>query len=370
MLLGIDASRAVTRQRTGTEAYALYLLRALLPLAVKRGHYLRLYFNQPPPVDLFHELPNVEQCIIPMARLWTQVRLARELSQREPDVFFTPAHVIPFTYRGCSVATIHDLGFHYFPKAHTKSQLAYLKLSTKVNGRSSSLLIADSQATKADLIQFYDIAPEKIDVIYPGIDPLLGRTIESLRMAAAQRKYGIETPYLLYIGTLQPRKNLVRLIKAFVASDLPHQLVLAGKLGWNARSIMDEIKGLDVRVQKRILLPGFIGEEDKAALISGAEVLLYPSLYEGFGFPLLEGQACGTPVLASNVSSLPEIAGDGALLVDPQSGVDLAAAMRQIVGDNELRRKLIENGLVNVQKFTWEKAAEGVLQILERAALI
>jgi len=370
MLIGIDASRTVTRQRTGTEAYAVYLVQAFLSLTAGGEHHLRLYFNQSPPADLFPELPHVERCIIPMARLWTQVRLARELSQREPDLFFTPAHVIPFTYRGCSVATVHDLGFHYFPKAHTRSQLAYLKLSTRINGRSSSRLIADSQATKADLVRFYNIAPAKVDVIYPGIDPSLAPVTDAAIIEAAQRKHGIDTPYLLYISTLQPRKNLVRLVKAFAASDLPHQLVLAGKLGWNSRSIIDEIKRLDTRHRERVLMPGFIKEEDKAALISGAEALLYPSLYEGFGFPLLEGQACGTPVLASNTSSLPEIAGEGALLVDPQSSTELIEGMQRIVADTVLRRKLVKNGLVNVQKFTWQKAAAGVLRTLEQAVLM
>ncbi len=368
MLIGIDASRAVTSRRTGTEAYALYLLRALLPLSEEREHQLRLYFNQPPPANLFPELPHVEQCIIPLKRLWTQVRLARELSQCEPDVFFTPAHVIPFIYQGCSVATIHDLGFHYFPEAHPRSQLAYLKLSTKVNGRSSRRLIADSQATKADLVQIYNISPAKIDVVYPGIDPLFGRIADNARTEATQRKYGIEPPYLLYIGTIQPRKNLTRLVKVFAESSLPHQFVLAGKFGWNARPIIDEIEKLDPRKRERVLLPGFIEEEDKAALISGAEALLYPSLYEGFGFPLLEGQACGTPVLASNSSSLPEIAGDGALLVDPQNSAELAEGMRRIVSDGDLRHMLVEKGLVNVQKYSWEQAAAGVLYTLEQAA--
>lgn len=367
MLIGIDASRAVTRQRTGTEAYALYLLRSLLPLAENR-HQVRLYFNQKPPDGLFPEFPHVEHCVISMPRLWSQIRLARELSQRPPDIFFTPAHVIPFTYRGSSVATIHDLGFHYFPNTHTKRQLAYLKLSTKLNGRSSSRLIADSQATKADIVQFYNIAPAKIDVVYPGINPLISRVSDVTEVETAQRRYGIESPYLLYIGTLQPRKNLARLIEAHASSGLTYQLVLAGKLGWNASSIVDQIKKLDAVQRQRVLLPGFINEADKAALISGAGALLYPSLYEGFGFPLLEGQACGTPVLASNASSLPEIAGDGALLVDPHKSAEISEGMQRIVNDNDLRAFLIEKGLANVISYTWTRTAAAVLQTLEQAA--
>ena len=370
MLIGIDASRAVTTQRTGTEAYALHLLRSLLSLTAESPYLLRLYFNQTPPAKLFAAYPHVEQCIIPMARLWSQVRLARELAQHPPELFFSPAHVIPFAYRGRSVATIHDLGFHHFPEAHTKSQLAYLKLSTRLNGRSSSRLIADSKATKADLVQFYNISPAKIDVIYPGIDPRLTHVSDEVQITAAQHKYGIKPPYLLYIGTLQPRKNLARLVKAFVKSGLPHQLVLAGKKGWHARSILDTINNLAPLQRDAVLLPGYIDEEDKAGLISGADVLLYPSLYEGFGFPLLEGQACGTPVLASDTSSLPEIAGNGAVLVDPLNISELAESMRRIASDYELRKQLVETGLINVRRFTWEKTAIHVLQTFDRVLSI
>jgi glycosyltransferase involved in cell wall biosynthesis len=367
MLIGIDASRAVTGRRTGTEAYAYFLLQALVPLTAESGHHLRLYFNQSPPANLSPDFAHVEPCIIPMARLWSQVRLARELAQRPPDVFFTPAHVIPFAYRGRSVATIHDLGFHHFPEAHTRSQLAYLKFSTRLNGRAAARIIADSQATKADLLRFYGLPEEKIDVIYPGIDSALTKVTDPERLGAVQRKYGIDMPYLLYIGTIQPRKNLARLVQSFLACDLPHQLVLAGKVGWNSRPIIAEIESLELWQRERLLLPGFIAEEDKAALISGAQALLFPSLYEGFGFPVLESQACGTPVLASNTSSLPEIAGEGALLVDPLSSCDLTLAMRRIIDDSELRRELVIKGLQNVQRFSWRKTAAAVLQTLESA---
>jgi glycosyltransferase involved in cell wall biosynthesis len=367
MLIGIDASRTVTNQRTGTEAYALFLIRALLSLTDGQSHRLRLYFNQAPPIDHFQDFAHVEHCILPFPRLWTQVRLALELQQRRPDVFFTPAHVIPFTYRGCSVATVHDLGYHYFPEAHTRRQRSYLRLSTQSNGRLSQRLIADSQKTKADLVRFYHIDPDKIDVIYPGIDPSLKQVTEPKAMESVRRRYAINGPYLLFIGTLQPRKNLVRLVQAYAASGLQHRLVLAGKVGWRSESILDEISGLSPIVRQRIIVPGFIENGDKATLISGASALLFPSLYEGFGFPLLEGQVCGTPVLAANSSSLPEIAGGAALLVDPRDVGALTGALLQIVQDRSLRRSLERKGLSNVKLFTWDKTASSVLETLERA---
>jgi len=370
MFIGIDASRAVTSQRTGTEAYAFFLIQALLSLTAGQDYRLCLYFNQPPPAGHFPDLPHVEYRILPQAHLWTHVRLAGELQRQPPGVFFTPAHVIPFTYRGCSVATVHDLGYHYFPAAHTRRQLAYLKLSTRSNGRLSRKLIADSQATKADLVRFYNLKPDKIEVIYPGVDPALNPVTNTTRLKTVQRKYAINGPYLLFIGTLQPRKNLVRLIQAYAASGLPHQLVLAGKLGWRSGSILGEISRLTPIIRQRLLLPGFIADDDKAALISGATALLYPSLYEGFGFPLLEGQACGTPVIAAKTSSLPEIAGDAALLVDPEGSDELTAALRLVVSDSDLRHDVVRKGLVNVKRYTWEKTAASVLKTLEQAAIV
>lgn len=371
MLIGIDASRAVTRQRTGTEAYAFHLIQALIPLATSQGHRLRLYFNQPPPPDLFPEARGVEQIVIPFPRLWTHIRLAWELGSQPPDLFFTPAHVIPLLYRGVSVATVHDLGYHHFPEAHPRTQLAYLRWSTRHNSRVSRRVVADSQATRADLIQLDGIPADKIDVIYPGLDPALKPVTDPVRLAAVQGKYGIQAPYLLTVGTLQPRKNLVRLVQAYRSSGLPHQLVLAGKAGWLSQPILDEIGRQETASdgdQPSIHLPGFVDDQDKAALLSGATALLFPSLYEGFGFPLLEAQACGTAVLCADGSSLPEIAAGSALLVEPLDTRAMTAAIQRIAADSKLRQKLIGLGFENIQRFNWDDAAARLLQTFARAA--
>jgi glycosyltransferase involved in cell wall biosynthesis len=367
MLIGIDASRSVTQQRTGTEAYAFFLIQALIGRTAGGSHRLRLYFNQPPPQDHFPQAPHVSQRVLPFARLWTHVRLAAELLQHPPDIFFTPAHVIPFAYRGVSVATVHDLGYHHFPEAHTRSQVAYLKLSTRANGRLGRRVIADSQATKADLLRFYHLDAQKIDVIYPGLDPALERVTAPGSITAAHERYGIRPPYLLAIGTLQPRKNLARLVQAFARTNLPHQLVLGGKPGWQPESLKEAIAALAPGVRDRVLLPGYIAESDKAALLSAADALVFPSLYEGFGFPALEAQSCGTPVLAANSSSLPEITGSSALLVDPLDVEALADGLQRITADHALREQLVQAGYANVQRFNWERTADAVLRTLEAA---
>lgn len=367
MIIGIDASRAVKLQRTGTEGYAYFLINALIPVAQQGGHCLRLYFNESPAPDLFAAAPHVQPVVIPFPRIWTHWRLARELHQNPPDVFFTPAHVIPLTYRQPTVATVHDLGYHHFPEAHTRDQLWYLKWSTRHNGRSSRLVIADSAATRQDLIEFYDIPSSKIRIVYPGVDPALSQVTDEAEITAVLRKYSITPPYLLYLSTLQPRKNLIRLIRAYVHSKVPHQLVIAGKKGWLAGPILDEIFHLDMAVAKKIIMPGFVPNEDKEALISGATALLYPSLYEGFGFPVLEAQACGTPALTANTSSLPEIAGDSALLVDPFDVNAIADGIRQLTRDPLLRHELVQKGFENVRRFTWKATAKQVMAVLETA---
>ncbi len=364
MLIGIDASRAVGGQRTGTEAYAWFLLRALIPLAGGEGHTIHLYFNAAPPPDLFPSGEHVEEVVIPFARLWTHVRLAAELQQRPPDVFFTPAHVIPLSYHGRSAATVHDLGYHYFPEAHPQRQLAYLKWSTRHNGRRANRVFADSQTTMDDLVRFDGIPAEKIEVVYPGIDPDLQRT-DGDAITAVCQKYHITPPYFLYISTLHPRKNLERLVQAFAQSNLSHRLVLAGKKGWLSQPILDTIANLQSPISAKIMLPGYIADEDKAALISGATAVLYPSLYEGFGFPILEAQVCGVPVLTANSSSCPEVAGDAALLVDPSDINAITEGMIQLAQDDTVRQTLVTRGHANIPRFSWEKTAQQVLQALE-----
>ncbi len=369
MIIGIDASRAVTDQRTGTEAYAYFLIRALIPLANEYGHHIKLYFNRPPKTPL-SAAPH-EAVVIPFPRLWTHIRLAAELQRSPPDLFFTPAHVIPVTYHGTSVATVHDLGYHYFPEAHTQQQVRYLKWSTRHNARRSKLVLADSEATKRDLMRWYGISAEKIHTLYPGRDL-------SLRPVATPAPF--PPPYFLYLGTLQPRKNIAAILKAFanVADRLPHHLVLAGKQGWLSDEALAPLATFPAHIHKRIHLPGFIADADKAALFSHATALLFPSHYEGFGFPVLEAQACGTPVITARNSSLPEVAGNAALYVRTadrndrefatvDTGADileLSDAMQRIAADAVLRETLIGRGFENVRRFSWQKAARELLVLL------
>ena len=370
MLIGIDASRTVTGRRTGTENYALQLTRRLIQL--DRSNRYRLYYNQAPPPGLFARQQNVEERIISFPRLWTHACLSVEMLRRPPDVLFVPAHVLPLHHPPRTVVTVHDLGYLYFPEAHKAWSRRYLDWSTRFNARQATAVIADSEATRRDLIAHYHIDPHKITVIYPGIGDEFRPITEDDLVAQARARYDLPATYLLYVGTLQPRKNLVRLISAYhqlcqqyPPALLPH-LVIAGKKGW----LYDEIlaQATDLRVSQRVRFPGYVDQQDLPALLGGASALLMPSLYEGFGLPVLEAMACGTPVICSNTSSLPEVAGDAALLVDPLDVQGLVDAMAKLLSDDALRQDLVRRGFAQAARFSWAETARQALAVCERAA--
>jgi glycosyltransferase involved in cell wall biosynthesis len=364
VLIGIDASRAAKAQRTGTETYSLHLIRALVGL--RSGHRFRLYTNGSPPPGLLPDGAEVRS--IPLPRLWTHARLSLEIATHPPDLLFVPAHVLPLIHGRRSVATVHDLGFLAYPEAHRAADRRYLAWSTGWNARRSSAVVADSGATRADLVRHYGVAESRVHVVYLGRDESLAPVRDSRLLAEVRARAGIGQRYLLYVGTLQPRKNLGRVVEAFVRlAGEPAmsgvQLVLAGKRGWLYDELFAEVERLGL--EGRVLFPGYVDQADLAALYSGALGFVYPSLYEGFGIPVLEAQACGVPVMTSNNSSLPEVAGDAALLVDPTDVEAIAEAMRRLAADDALRAELVQRGFENVKRFSWEKCARETLAVLE-----
>lgn len=368
MLIGVDASRMARARRTGTEAYSLHLIRSLIEAG--GDHHFRLYTPIPIPVDLLRggawvDNPRYEVRVIPFPRLWTHLRLAWEVSRHPPDVLFVPAHVLPLVCPVPCVVTVHDLGYLYCPEAHRRLDRWYLDWTTRRHAHLAARVIADSQATRADLIRLYQADPERVVVVYPGRDESFEQA-DPGAIAAVKARHNIRGQYLLFLGTLQPRKNLARLVDAFArlepaSHDL--QLVLAGKKGWLTDDLFTRLKSLGM--ERRVVFTGYVTDEDKAALLSGALALVYPSLYEGFGLPVLEAMACGTPVLTSNVSSLPEVAGDAALLVDPLDTDAISAGMSRLTTDADLRDTLVEKGHAQVARFSWADAAREILQVLE-----
>jgi len=358
MRIAIDASRATRARATGTEHYSRELIRALLRAGTE--HEFHLFFRDAPAAGLFSG-PRVQQHVIPLPRLWTHVRLAAALHALRPDVSFVPAHTLPLFLRGPAVVTVHDLGFRHFPAAHPTLARHYLELTTRYSAGRAQIVLADSQATATDLQRFYGIAPKKLRVVYPGVTPLAPGD-----PAAVRRKYRLPPRYFLFLGTLQPRKNLPVLVAAWQRwrAANPQQaveLVLAGGRGWR----FDERRFAQL---DGVHLPGYIDDGDRGALYAGALALLFPSLHEGFGFPVLEAMHCGTPVITSCSSSLPEVAGGAALLVDPGDVAELARQMARLTEDAALRRRLVRAGHARAAEFTWERAAQETLCALQAAA--
>ena len=343
---------------TGTERYSREVVEAMLRSG---GHRFRLYTRAP-----ILDAGAAEVVVIPRARLWTHLGLGPEVGRRPPDALFIPAHVLPIgvglARRPRAVVTVHDLGYRYFPSAHPLRQRLYLDVGTWFSARRAAAIAADSRACAVDLTRFYGIAPEKITVAYPG--PIPSVTLAPGRRGAILAELGLaDRAFVLFVGTLQPRKNLRRLLLAMALPALAQvDLVVAGGRGWGGEDL--EAVAREAGLGARAHFLGYVSDETKAALLQGARGLAMPSLHEGFGFPVLEAQMAGTPVVASNTSSLPEAAGNGAILVDPLDPAAIAAGLAVAVGDDAVRVDLIARGRVNVDRFSWDTCARQILSLL------
>ena len=362
MLIGNDASRATSPAPTGTETYSRELIRALLA-ADHRNEY-RLYTREPVARDFFGASANFEICAIPFPRVWTHARLSFELIARAPDALWVPAHVLPLAHPPRSFVTIHDLGQVHFPEAHPPAQRAYHNWAARWSARAARKIFADSEATRDDLVERLQVPPEKIVVVYPAFDAQAYQRASDAEIARVRARYGIGEDYVLAIGTIHPRKNYARLVSAIgLLSKLNCQLIIVGKRGWLFDTIFARVRELNL--QSRIIFLDYVSASDLPALLSGARLLAFPSLHEGFGLPVLEAHACGTPVVCSMTSSLPEAAGDAALFFDPLDVEAIAGAMERVWSDESLRAKLIRRGFENLQRFSWHVSARQILHTFE-----
>jgi glycosyltransferase involved in cell wall biosynthesis len=367
--IAIDASRLSATERTGTERYSYELLAALA--RADRFRPYTLYSNGMP-AALPPLGPNFSLCSLPLPRLWTHARLGPALLRDRPALLFVPAHVVPLLHPP-SVVTIHDLGYLAFPAAHTARRRLELHLTTRWSLHAARHVIAISQATRADLVRHYGADPARVSVVYHGLSPAFRPIEDGACQAAARARHGLSRPYFLYVGTIQPRKNLTRLIEAF-ARALPRLvqagatplLALAGREGWLSAAITRRAHELGVADHVRFL--GYLPDSDLPALLSGALAFVFPSLYEGFGMPVLEAMACGAPVLTSTSSALPEVAGEAALLVDPADTDAIAAGLAHLAAEPALRAALRTRGLVRAAEFTWDRCARATLEVLWNAA--
>lgn len=379
MIIGIDASRAFLANRTGIEEYSYQLIKYLRrELAEERVVlYVRATNNRQQTTNnkqsitdgIDFELPEkweVRELWAP--RFWTQGRLAIEMLFHPVDVLFVPAHTVPWIHPKRTVVVVHGLEYEFCPETYSLWERIYMRWSIRNSCRWASKIIAVSKNTKRDLMSRYSMPEEKMQVVYEGVSYLQFPTDnEQSDSRPSVSGFQVPNPYFLFIGRIEARKNVRRIIDAFdlfkKKHGTNHQLVLAGKPGFGYAAISDQLKTL--RCREDVVETGYICEEEKWRLLSGAEGFLFPTLYEGFGLPVLEAQSAGVPVVTSNVSSLPEISGsDSAILVDPLNVEEIARGIEKIALDQGFRSGIIERGLQNAARFSWEKCAKEVSEIL------
>jgi glycosyltransferase involved in cell wall biosynthesis len=358
--LAIDASRMVPSGRTGTENYSIEIVTALsqLPEAPEIVRYAR---RSHATVDV----PNTEIRATGPRRFWTHLGLSRSMLTDRPDALFIPSHVIPVVHPKATVVTVHDLGYLHEPEAHPRRQRLMLDRSTRWNVSAARRIVTVSDDTKQDLIDSYGVDPQRMTTIHHGVnhDRFWPRPRDETD--SVLKRHHIIGRYVLFVSTVQPRKNVDRLVEAFesmAADDLT--LVIAGKSGWLAEPTEERIRQSAQRRQIRRL--GHVPDDDLPYLYSGASAFVLPSLFEGFGMGVIEAMACGTPVVTSNRGSLREIAGDAAVLVDPESVTSIADGISSaIIGGKA--EDLREHGLLRAQCFSWARAARQTLEVIQAA---
>lgn len=366
MKIGIEAERANLPNPTGVERYAAELIKNFARMDSENEYVL--YFRTPPQ-QWFYDLPkNFSIKVMPFPKFWTQIRISWEMLLHPVDVLFIPASALPFYHPKKSVATVHDVAWRMFPGAFTKIMRRYLEWSTRLAVRSAMKIIAVSEATRQDLKKFYNISPDKVAVTHLGLNPNF-RPMNYEECQVVLDKYGLTyKKYVLFLGTMQPRKNIIRLVDAFQKlkseNHIEEKLAIFGGKGWLWEPILEKIT--EAGKNGSVKYFNYADEKDLPYLYSGASLLTLPALYEGFGLPPLEAMASGTPVVVSNVSSLPEVVGDAGELIDPNSVDDIARGLLKVLTDLTVREQMIVKGLARSKEFTWEATAKQTLEVFKQ----
>lgn len=373
MNIGIDIRPLAETARTGVGEYIYGLLSALFER--DRDNQYILFCNSwkdgaaiPPDwkrenvryaaTKYPNKLFNASLCAFHRPRL-DQIVKCQMSDVRCPDIFFSPnLNFTAVSPRTKFILTIHDLSFEFFPRLYTRKQrLWHRAVGPRRLVHRADVILTPSENTRRDVVEHYGAPEEKVKVAYPGITKQEAGSREIVR-----QKYGLSENFILFLGTLEPRKNILSIIDAYKQScsllPVPHSLVIAGALGWKCD---DVFRAINSASGARYI--GYVAPEDKTALYQLAQVFVYPSIYEGFGLPVLEAMSAGTPVIISNRSSLPEVVGDAGYLVNPLNIAEIAEGMHTLATDANLRSRLIARGRARAEQFSWDRAAKQFLEL-------
>lgn len=368
MIIGIDGNEANVATKVGISEYAFQLLQQFKQLQTQQEK-ICVYLKSEARGDMPSENAFWQYRIVKPEKLWTQVGLPLDLylHRPRPDIFFTPTHYAPRFSPVPTVISIMDLSYIYFPQLFNRKDLYQLEHWTKYSAKNAKMILTISEASKRDIMDVYGIPHHRIVVTYPGIK--LSHSSRKTSMDTIRKTYQLTGDYILFVGTLQPRKNIEKLIEAFAQIVPTHKettLVIIGKPGWLYEPILAAPKKFGI--EERVKFLSFVSDGELASFYSHAKCYVLPSLYEGFGLPVLEAMSYDCPVITSNVSSLPEAGGDAALYVDPNSSEDIAKKITMVLDNEKLRLDMIEKGKKQVKRFSWEKTAKETLAVLEQVA--
>jgi glycosyltransferase involved in cell wall biosynthesis len=364
--IGIDA-HMVGERETGNETYVLSLLKSLLQLdGAEEFDYRAITLDDGRLLSQLGERGKIGVVRVRPSASLVRIPLSMPLlAAREKLSLLHVTYVAPPICPCPTVVSVHDIAYKLYPEYFPARVRRMLSAMVPLSMRRAAHVLTLSQSARQDILAHYGMPESKVSVVPAGVGPQF-RVLESeAPLSAVQDRYGIEGAYILAVGNLQPRKNIRRLIEAY--SRLPatlqrkYRLVVAGQALWLHSGIYQA--AIDHGVQHRLVFTGYVPDQDLVPLYNAATLFVYPSLYEGFGLPVLEAMACGTPVVTSNLSSLPEVAGEAALLADPSDVHDLAAQMARVLEDPQLARRLSEQGLERARAFSWQETARRVIEI-------
>lgn len=381
MTIGLDGNEANVKNRVGSGVYAHQML---LEFSKDKNHDFVVSLKEKPLAHLPKESENFKYKVFGPKKLWTRFALPVSLTfGQKPDVFASLGHYGPRFSRVPYAVTIFDLSYLHFPHMFRKEDLYQLVNWSKHSIVHANHIFAISKSTKDDIVKNYNISPSKITVTYMGYDNKRFKPQPKSVVEKVKSKFKIKGNYIIFVGTLQPRKNIEKLIEAFASivystqytvnsrkKSVNHEpstdnlsLIIVGKKGWLYEPIFQKVKELNLG--SKVIFTDYVPDDELPALISGAKAYVLPSLWEGFGMPVVEVQACGTPVIVSNTSSLPEIVGESGILVDPTNIDSITKGITGVISDDKHAQDLVRRGFTNVKRFSWQKCAKETLEVLE-----
>ncbi len=370
MRIAFDGT-TLTPGRTGVGYYTEHLLQHLAREVESTGDELIVVSNQP--IDTQAPLPRHvrvhEGHRFPIRIGWMQMRAARALDFLRPDIAHFTNGMMPWGSPVQTVVTIHDMSLRLYPQCHPIRRLVLNRPLMHLAVRRATALVTVSNSTRRDLLRLHGVPPDRVSVVHEAASPAFRPMRDRGAIAALRTRYRLPDRFLLYVGTIEPRKNLDRLMEAFAqarAAGIPHHLVCVGPYGWSSRDLSSHIERLGI--SSCVHFTGYVPFADLPGLYNLGEFFVFPSLYEGFGLPVVEAMACGTPVITANTSSLLEIAADAAETIDPSSVDALAQAIRRLAEDKAWRTELTQRGLARAKTFSWTRTAREMLSVYQRAA--